>query len=168
MNDITTLGMVVTAKRDEHSPDIKITELQLFALTDNQVKEMVKEFDQKDISTVFLKFNVTDEASIRCLLNYTKFKGRLEDFEKAYDLAMTHADNDITEKLITLKQKGLFDSWLKGELKEEGSQVSTVETFVEPDESDVETLSSLLDRINDPTLKEEVLAKFKAALRSPE
>ena len=54
MNDITTLGMVVTAKRDEHSPDIKITELQLFALTDNQVKEMVKEFDQKDISTVFL------------------------------------------------------------------------------------------------------------------
>ena len=81
---------------------------------------------------------------------------------------MTHADNDITEKLITLKQKGLFDSWLKGELKEEGSQVSTVETFVEPDESDVETLSSLLDRINDPTLKEEVLAKFKAALRSPE
>lgn len=168
MNDITTLGMVVTAERDKHSSGIKIAELQLLALTDNQVREMAKEFDTKSISTIFLTFDVTNEDDIRFLLRYTKFyTGRKEDFEKACNMVMTYADSDITEKLITMKQKGVFDSWLKGEL-EEGSQVSTVETFVEPDESDVETLSSLLDRINDPTLKEEVLTKFKATLQSPE
>ena len=168
MNDITTLGMVVTAERDRHSSGIKIAELQLLALTDNQVREMAKEFDTKSISTIFLTFDVTNEDDIRFLLRYTRFyTGRKEDFEKACNMVMTYADSDITEKLITMKQKGVFDSWLKGEL-EEGSQVSTVETFVEPDESDVETLSSLLDRINDPTLKEEVLTKFKATLQSPE
>ncbi len=169
MNDITTLGMVVTAERDKHSSGIKIAELQLLALTDNQVREIAKEFDTKSISTIFLTFDVTNEADIRFLLRYTRFySGRNEDFEKAYNMVMTYADSDITEKLITMKQKGVFDSWLKGELEEEGSHVSTVETFVEPDESDVETLSSLLDRINNPALKEEVLTKFKATLQSPE
>lgn len=168
MNDITTLGLVVTAQRDAYSPDLKISELQLFALTDNQVKEMAKEFDSKSISTEFLTFSINDESSMRWLLRYTKTQGRSEDFEKAFNMVMTFADNDISEKLITLEQKGLFNLWLDNKLDNTGNPVSTVETSQDSDACALETLNCLLDRINDPVLKDEVLKKFKASLSSSE
>lgn len=168
MNDITTIGLVVTAQRDAHSPDLKITDFQIFALTDTQAKDMAAELDCESISTEFMRFDTSDEASMQWLLRYSRDNARPQDFKKTFDLVMTYADTDISEKILSLKQKKLLDDWLNYNLDNNENPVSTVETSHSFDDCEIETLSCLLDRINDPVLKDKVLEKFKATLRNSE
>lgn len=167
MNDITTLGLVVIAKRDQFSSDLRIYELQTFPLTDSQAKEITKEYDKKDISTQFSKFAVNRESSMRWFLRYVRQYGSEEEFQKAYDLVMTYADSDIIEKVIAFRQKGLFDSWLNNVLDESGCPTSNTK-LPDADAEKIDNLSRLLDMIDDAELKEEVMTKFKASLRGRE
>ena len=157
------IGLFCSAKKDIYSCDLKIKDYQLMALTDVEAKKISKEFENQAISQSFTKYDVSDENSLRVLLRFTK-EVAPEKFTSAWDVVMTHADAEIAGKLIAFQQKGLVNRWLNDELDvEESPKMGTTEVV-----SEVHVLDNLLSKLDDPELKNTVIAKFIARLQSVE
>lgn len=160
MNKISNLCMIVASKQDTFSSDRKVTDFQVFAPSDDEIDEISQDFVKSSTGSLS-KFNIHSEKEMFLFLKLAYRFGKAEDFEKAFNLVVSHTDSEIVEKIVKARENGVFT---ENGTKQYDPLDKQVEGYGLPFDDELETLSYLLDKINDPELKELVLTKFKASM----
>lgn len=152
--------MIVASKQDTFSSDRKVTDFQVFAPSDDEIDEISQDFVKSSTGSLS-KFNIHSEKEMFLFLKLAYRFGKAEDFEKAFNLVVSHTDSEIVEKIVKARENGVFT---ENGTKQYDPLDKQVEGYGLPFDDELETLSYLLDKINDPELKELVLTKFKASM----